>query len=474
MKLTLKISAAIILLLLISVYGYLQFRDSRSYEGQIAKNAQVVYKLNVDALMKTMAADFISNPGYYMKSKGQGGERPDFSLPANLFAYSLKTNEPGTVFSCMTLSDSTGLNAYLKRALKITDFTKFSEEVTASSTDKGRILGISADRKLTVLYNEKAIAIAFSLKKENVMKELNDILDQKNRMESSDPLMIAVKKAEGHLSWIADGFSGRLDFKDGRAEMQGNFPIAGLKIPAQPQSLVKFSDRALIKAWVNAGLSDQASKSGKAESGTFKWSGRFKEQTLKGITIQPDSLLKSYHGFAALEMGPGITQMDSLVAYEYNDDFEKVATVQLKKVTVPHFRISVAAQTKTLMEYLKAKQVLLQGHRLNKEVFPLYQVFSQNNGLIWQLSTLEDDVITLEKPKSGSSAPKAEHADFFSLTADLKGIKAQQLFPLLNTWIKPFSHLKITAAKIDERTGRVSGILKFENKNLNAFIQLIR
>lgn len=474
MKLTLKISAAILLLLLISVYGYLEFRAYRSYNGQVAKNAQVIYKLNVDALIKSMATDFISNPGYYMKSEGKGEVRPEFSLPANLFAYSLKTNEPGTIFSGLSLSDTTGLKAYLKRVLKISDFPILSEEGTAIHNKGGRIFGTSSDHKITVLYNAETIAIAFSLKKEKVLRELNDILDQKNRMEVSDPLMIAVKKAKGHLSWTANGYSGQLNFKDGRAEMEGSFPIDGLKIPDQPQPLVKFSDHALIKVWVNASLSEQTTRSGEAENKALKWSGRLKEQKVKGIVIQPDSLLESYLGFVALEMGSGITQMDSLVTYEYNDDFEKVATVQLKKVIVPHFKFSVAAQTKTLLSYLKAKQVIFQDNRLNKEIFPLYQVYSISNDHIWQLSTLEKDVITLAHLKPGSSASKAGNAIFFSLTADIKGIKNQQLFPLINTRLQAFSHLKITAAKIEDRIGRICGSLEFENKNINAFIQLIR
>lgn len=434
-------------MLLISVYGYLHFRESRSYDQQVAKDASVVYKLNVDGLLKTIAVDFISNPGYYLKTNEKGGPKPDFSLSANVFVYSLKTKAPGTFFSGLALSDTTGLNAWLKRVLKITDF---------AVQGAGKSVGTSSDRKITVLYDGKTFAIAYSFKREEVLVELNDILDKKNRMEAGTPLMIALKKAKGHLSWTTAANSGRLNFKDGLAEVDGSFPTEGLDIPDQPRSMVEFADHALIKIRVNAGL---------------KTSGLPEALSLKGISLQTDTLLKSYLGFAALEMGPAITQMDSLIAYEYNDDFEKVATVQLKKVTVPKLKLSIEARTPGLLAYLKENQVISTEDRLNKELFPLYQVFSTTKNNIWQLSTLENDPVNETEAIRNTSNAKP---DFFALTADLRGIKAQQVFPLLNNWLRPFSHLKITAAKIDSGTARLNGTLEFEEKNINAFIQMIQ
>ncbi|WP_316748457.1 hypothetical protein [Pedobacter gandavensis] len=468
MKLTLKISAAIILLLLFSVYGYLYFRESRSYHQQVAKNASVVYKLNVDGLLKTLAIDFAGNPGYYLKTNEKEGQRPDFSLPANIFVYSLETSAPGTFYSGLALSDTTGLNAWLKRMLKVRDFEGRGTEAPSeggAGQGVGRTIGTSADRKIRVAYDGKTLAIAYSFRKEAVLEELNDILDRKNRMEEAAPLMIALKKAKGHLSWTSETYTGQLNFKDGLAVIEGSFPTKGLDIPDQPQSFVKFADNALIKVWVNAGF-------------TSSWIP--KELSLKGVSLQTDSLLKSYLGFASLEMGPAITQIDSLIAYEYNDDFEKVATVQLKKQKVPKLKLSLAARTVDLLTYLEAKQVIGLGkavspdkglhadNRLNKELFPLYQVYSRTKGDIWQLSTQENDPIN----RSGSVA--RQQSDFFSAAADLKGIRATELFPLLNSWLQPFSQLKIKAGKIDSGTARLNGTLEFENKSVNAFMQLIR
>lgn len=480
MKLTLKISAAIILLLLISVYGYLQFRESSSYRQQLAKNASVVYKLNIDGLLKTIASDFIGNPGYYLKNNKNERRRPDFSFPANIFVYSLETRSPSTIFSSFTLSDTTGLNAFLKQALKIEHFVSTIEKRKENEPEAGKTVGTSADHKITVVYNGTTLAIAYSFKREAVMEELNDILAQRNRLEDQAPLMIALKKAKGHLSWTTTAYSGQVNFNDGEAEVEGSFPTEGWIIPDHPGLSVKFAENALVKIWLNAkpnlaftaksaAISEMSET--KKESGMPKVPGKpgpvtaFKEWSINGLSLSSDSLLKSYLGFASLEIGPGIPQVDSLITYEYNDDFEKVAAVQLKKVMVPHLKLSIKAKTRDLLNYLKTNQVLDIDNRLNKHLFPLYQVFSSQNDHIWQLSTLKND---LAKPVSVSNS------DFFSAEMDLKEIKAQQLFPLVNNWIKPYTHLNITAAKLDNGTAKLTGTLKFQHESINAFIQMIR
>lgn len=427
-------------MLLISVYGYLQFRESHSYEGQLAKNAGIVYKINVDGLIKTMAADFSSNPGYYLKAEEKGGQQPDFSFPANIFIYSLNTMAPSTIFTQIGLKDTVGLKRYLNRVLKISTFLKEGE----------RNIGVSADHKTTVVYEGQTLAIAYSFKREGVMEELTDILDRKNRMEDHAPLMTAVRKAKGHFSWTTLQYGGEVNFKDGRAEIDGLFPTEGLNIPDQPSCRVKFADDAFLKIWVNAGLQGILLP---------------KELPLKDVYLESDTLLKAYQGFAAVEMGPAITQIDSLIGYEYNDDFEKVATVQLKKVRVPHLKLSCSANTTELMHYLKGKQVLTETDHINKELFPLYQVFSIADQGFWQLSTLKNDQI-----KQVSVGSK----DFFAADVDLNAVKVQQQFPLINSLLVPFSHLTITASKLADQKARIRGELGFQEKNINAFIQLIK
>ncbi|SHE71553.1 hypothetical protein [Pedobacter caeni] len=445
----LKISAAIGILLLISVYGYLQFREYRSYQNRIHKDADLVFKLNLDGLFKTMSADFISNPAYYLTEskkdstdhKKEGSSSRGISLPANIFIYTLHSRSAGTYFCLLPVADSLDLKRYLQRVFKLNAFNKTAE---------GSVTGISADQKLTVMYNAEHLAMAYSFQKENVTDVLHDLLAQKNMMPDSDPKIKVLKDIKGHLSWNVSTYSGSLNFKDGLAEIDSTFPIADLGVPDQGAYRNSFAADANLKVWLNANL-----------RGIIK----HKDLNFKDFSLQSDSLLK-YWGYTALELRKNITQKDSVITYEYNDDFEKVATKTAKEVTVPHLRLSIGAGNASgLLRYLQEKNIINGSDQLNKQFFPLYQVFTSVQDDALQLSTMEKDSFSAEL----KSSPY-----FFFAEADLSSIKKQQQFPLLTSYLGPFTHLKLRATKIDVKNGHLQGQIDFQKKNINAFSQLIK
>lgn len=442
MKKILKISAAIIILLLISVYGYLQFREYRSYQNKIHKDAGLVFKINLDGIFQTMSADFISNPGYYLsEGKKEGSSPRGISLPANIFVYTLRSKSAGTYFCTLPVADSAALEPYLKRVFKLKTFLRNAN---------GTITGSSADQKLTMIYNANSLAMAYSFKKEAVMGILNDLLEQKNMMDPRAPEMVALKKATGHLSWNFNEYSGKINFKDGQALVDCTFPISDLGIPGQTGYRNSFAKDAALKVWLNAGLTAFLAH---------------QEFNFKNFNLQSDSLLKSYGAYVSLELGKNITQQEPVITYEYNDDFEKVAQTTLKATAVPHLKLSFGGNPDLMLKYLKMKNIINDTNQLNKELFPLYQVFSSRKDDGWQLSTKEGDNFQTELIRSPY---------FFYAAADFNRIKAQKQFPLLNSYLEPFTHLTLTATKLDAGKGRLQGQIGFKRKNVNSFSQLIK
>lgn len=442
MKKIFKISAAIVVLLLISVYGYLQFRAYRSYQDSIHQEANLIFKVNLDGIFESMSADFISNPAYYLKTdKGEENSRRGISLPANIFVYTLKSKSSGTYFCTLAVTDSTALRQYLKRVFKLKAFQK---------TADGNMSALSADQKLTVLYNSKRLAMAYSFKKEAVATVLKELLEKKNMMSGAEPELTALKATDGHLTWNLNDYSGSINFKDGAVEVDGTFPIADIAIPGQTGYLDNFTKNATLKVWLNAGIRKFFAH---------------QEFNFRDFHFQADSLLKSYRDYTALELGKSITQKDSVITYEYNDDFEKVAQTTLKEVAVPHIRLTFSANTADLLKYLRKQQVISTSGQLNNKLFPLYQVFSFEQNQAWQLSTLENERF------SGGFKPAPY---FFFAEADVNRLKSQQQFPLLNPYLSALSYAKFTATKIDIQKGRLQGRIDFHRKNINSFSQLIK
>lgn len=450
MKKKLVISAAVILLLLIFVYGWLQWRQYQSFQNSIHQNASLVFKINLDGIFKSVSADFLSNPRYYLKQGQHKQQKPDrgFAVPANVLIYNIRSKSPQTYFCTLSVTDTADLKFYLQTVFDIFRLEKRGD---------GSTVGTSKDPRLTVAYNSERLAIAYSYKKENVRDILDELLDGKHFLQDTATLIRKLKKERAHLAWQDGKHSGSGDFSDGALVLNGTFPIPGLLIPDQPQHRNNFAKDAALKLWFNAGFRSKADeKTGTAISGIAPLQ-------LKGFTLHPDSLLKYYHGYADLELNQFAYQQDTSIAYEFNDDFEKVAKTVIKDVQVPDARISFDVDQAPLMKYLERQQILV-GDKINKEVFPLLKVFSKNNAQVWQLSTKAD---------SQGTERKIASPYFFYASADFEKIRKHQ-YPLLNRYIHPFSDLEIKASKIDPVTAKLDLKISFLMKNINAFSQLIK
>lgn len=448
MKKVLITSAAIVLLLLIFVYGYLQFREFKSYQNRIHQEAALVFKVNLDGIFKTMSVDFISNPAYYLseETKNKRKQKPErgISLPANVFVYNLNSRSAQTYFCSLPVTDTALLKPYLKKVFKIRTF---------SAQAQGRVSGVSTDQRATILYDGENLAIAYSLKKEKVTDILNDILSGKNLLHEDAPLIALLKTQKGHISWSFNSFSGALNFKDGAAIASGTFPVGQFQLPDEVESRADFSKNAALKLWLQLGFQGHSAR---------------QLIQVKDFSVATDSLLKYYGGYLDLELGSPLVQKDTVVSYEYNDDFEKVEKISLKEVKVPHLKTTFRANTQPLFRYLKNQKIMTETAQLNKQLFPLYQVFIKSNAEAGQLSTMEQEGLQPVWTKSPY---------FFFATLNFDQLRKEQQFPLLNEYLNDYTAqlttFKVTALKKDEKTALLEMNLDFKRKDINAFTQLI-
>ncbi|MGY0035934.1 hypothetical protein [Pedobacter sp. NJ-S-72] len=151
--------------------------------------------------------------------------------------------------------------------------------------------------------------------------------------------------------------------------------MENLNVPDQsyrPDSLTKGLS---INAWLNGDLKT-----------LFK-----KDLHFKNSLLEKDTLLKYYNGYAALELGDPVNQYQPVITYEYNDEFEKVERIQQQEVKVPDITLSLKGKAPALLNYLQKQSIISPDEQLNKDLFPLYEVYSNNNTGLLQLSTSEKD-----------------------------------------------------------------------------------
>ena len=181
------------------------------------------------------------------------------------------------------------------------------------------------------------------------------------------------------------------------------------------------------------------------------------------IDIQTDSILKYYKGNLSLELGPTITQMDTTVTYEYNDDFEKVATKTPSEKQVPEITVQMSADGKEMLQYLQNASIV-ENNNINTTVFPLYQVKVETTDLGLMAST------NLNKPVVTSAIL---NKDIFRLNVDFEKIMKQNQFPMVYPYFDNVLNLNLTGKRNDSKIN-IEGQVNLNNSDILAISQFLQ
>jgi hypothetical protein len=415
MKKVLIAATSLIVLLLLAVYSLLQYRQYSSYENRIHQDASLIFKINIDEIVKKRGLSSI-------KSDSRG-----FAVPANIFIYTVNNKSANTFFCSLPVTDTAELRQYLKRTFKVDHF---------KATGQGTVWGNSSDQRLKIAYNSQSLAVSYSLEKENVNDILNQLLTEKSYLAASDPRIERMKQQDAPLIYDFKTYSGQASLTDQALLLKGSFPLEDLHVPDQSYCPGSLTKGLSINAWLNADL-----------KGLFR-----KDIHFKNYLLEKDTLLKYYKGYAAIESGDPVNQYQSVIIYEYNDEFEKIERIRQKEVKVPEITLSLKGNAPALVNYLQKQSIISPDEQLNKELFPLYEVYSNNNAGLLQLTTSEERLL----PHGQTTSPY-----FLFAAIDFNKIRKQNQFPLINSYIKYFSKLELKGTKHNAKTGKIELELMF-------------
>ena len=183
----------------------------------------------------------------------------------------------------------------------------------------------------------------------------------------------------------------------------------------------------------------------------------------KDITIESDSINSYYKGNFAIEMAKSTTQIDSVVTYEYNDDFEKVETLTASEKQVPEINIQLSGKPSKLYNYLESTSIINNG-KLNKEIFPLYQI---------KIDTTKNGLYASTNFNKSPTQLEVTNPQVFVLDVDFKKLQDQNPFPIINTYLEKLLTLKIEGNLNTEKTLNVNGKMVLKDEKINSLIQLL-
>lgn len=433
-----------VFLLVILLFAYSKYRTYKATKTMIPANAAVLLKVNSDELIKSVLLNVPLNPGYYFNSTKKRKKTKKASLldalkiPASLFFYTMKPYKESTVFGRFELADYEEFKNYINEQKSLKPVNGVDGELSWTS---------SKDKKLSICYNKKSVVVCYSLKAENVAQAMADVLNEKDFIPADQSKFSQIMDSKAHVVFGNQQFLGAIDFINGAILSELTFTTDKL-VPSEKPQHQQFNTNSFASFWMDASLKKIANE-------VF---------TFKDFKLESDSLLNYYKGYSAFEWtGVGV-EKDSVVTYEYNDDFEKEETVTVTERKIPAFNVAISADVNGLKNYLSKQNLLdtLNG-KINAKAFPLYQ-----------LSTSADDetFIAGTKTPTNFNSTATSSSDFMHLHLDLKKIKTEFPIPFISSYLNVLDVLDFNGKK--ENRILINGKVSFTNLEINSFYQLMK
>ena len=443
MRKVLKIFGAIVLFLVVFLFGFIKYRQYSANNALIPVEAETLIKINADQIIQSIAWNVPFNLNHYLKSSKRNKKRKskmDFpiTIPASVYLYTLKNYGSGTFFCRLEISDYTAFVNFINTGSGLQRFPLAGMEMQWAK---------SSDGKLTIFYNKEAVAISYSFSKTNVEEVLPEILLQKNSIEANKSIFSKEMKRKDHLIFSGDHISGILNFKSGEMNVEISW-LSNLVIPAEKPVHSAIQPHTIVQFWLNADLENFPSK----------------EIYRKDFRLNTDSLLKYYAGYMDLEWSDVIKQKDTIITYEYNDDFEKVEIKSVQENKIPSFQVSLKSDAKKLMTYLEKEDLLDTATMLiNTKAFPLFPLYVSEN---------EQELMLGTNRQKANESKKVLNDEFMYLNVNFKKLKAEYNLPFISDGIRNLDELKVTGKSLGPDAILIKGKLRFSNQKINSFYQL--
>lgn len=431
MKKFLLFTTGILLVLLLSFLGFVQYQRYAAFQAPIPRSATSVIRVNVYSIYKSLLVD-------YFRSRKKETTVPfrGISIPSDIFLYTIKGNAPTTLFCTLPIDNIQELEQSLQEK---------KGYFTSGGTKAGIAVLYSIDRRWTIAYNKDRMAIAYAFSRDQTAGTLTGILQQQNTVPVSGSNFRSIDDQEGHITFLAPGSKGRADFNKGQIDASWELPAKGYQLPSVTMPPVSRADNAL-GMWLYMDLKPFL------EHKTFR---------IGNMDVHGDSLLAAQPHGLELTISKPVIQRDSVVTYDYNDDFEKVATVSIRENQVPGIQLLCSCNNR-LSSYLERRHIIdPDSGVINRDVFPLYQLLVAGTDSSVQIGTTKETV----------TAPRMKSDAFFSLVLHVDQLLQQQDFKPLVPYLKTIQRLEATAKKAG--TSLVfKTTLTFKDRNKHSLLQV--
>lgn len=435
MKKFIKVAALVVgLLLMILLVGYfvLWIRQSNSNKQLVHPNSESFVRIKVDQIMVGMLRNALFHPGEYWKGRSDTTQRlqvweAGVAIPANLYLFSL----PEDTLTWYTVLDVTD-RAKFQRYLGLESVPEIE------STEDFRWYGTSRQGHIAAMGDDKRVMLALSLRRGDHKSRLRELLVSSSALVPIGSLDFPrLHQSDASVTYWDSKHDNScyLDLKPGEIDVRGNFSSELWRLSDTPLSRPIPKDHIL-----------NVSLSADIRAALVRHKAVFSRLHLDIESLQ--AYIGDYWEVQVLE--GSIVQQDTVVTYDYDDNFDLTEKKEIRSETVPNLRFSLKASPH-LLSYLPEKAF----YRFHKHV---------ESGIV----TLATDPAALNR--SSASTETCGGCHFF--LSFRKGSGDHLLFDYLPR-LALLDSAKIVGRRQDEahRLG-FEGKLHFENKYIHPLKQL--
>lgn len=455
LKKIVKIVVPIIILVGIVYWGYKFINNTSSLLNVLHKNADAVVKIDLHSIKETVVLDALSAPKFYydnisfsssIKDKDSTLEKGINLRPYTAILYTLK-NVENTVFSTLPIDNSIYFNTYVKEYVK-----KKKGEIQDAEGYKYAVLEKS---KVCIAWNSKNLAIAVTPNKIDLTKVttvFTDVLvDEELIVDKNNSLIQKLKSINDHIVYVKGTSVIGLNFKDGKLAVAGQLEVDKSSVFSKEITVNSIPD-ASLQMYLDYSFTDKNHK--KDFISTFKNSS-----FLQKSNLQIDSIAKYSNGFFSLAVSGKTKQQDTIITYDYDDNFNKVEKKTVQEKEAPKMYVNFGVNKNGLPAYLQAQGAIDQG------VFTALPIYN-----FYVSSTAKTSLFATTKNNPKTAIFKSVNfldvtANFSKLNKDISFPKSSLLFGLLNT-------LDVKANLVKQGVVGLEGTLSAKREDINIITQI--
>ncbi|TWP27746.1 hypothetical protein ETU09_06520 [Apibacter muscae] len=395
---------SIIILLGISLWGYLQYQKKQSHKAGIYNHAHTLVKIDTYEILKKAITNQpnILDSVTVIKKIIKAVE-----IPANIFIYNVEGKDKSTFFGSLKITDYTFFENYTEPGLERKDIDSHTK------------LFMDKDHKWAIMYNQTTAVFAYTYKEEKVIGIMQEIIHNKNIIPVEDSKFKDIINKKGLVVFYDGKNEANLNLEGTKISGTIQIETNKIKIPATIVS-PDFNKENILSFWLQADVKSFIPH---------------KIFTIDKYQINTDSLLSSFQNEIQLEITKPVIQKESIITYDFDDNFEKIEIVKTKETLTPGLSLQIKSKTNQLYQYLDKQKIIINNEEVNRKVFPLYQVYvgKSKEALVFS---------TQKKPKF---APQVPSNIIFYLKIDFDKMKKEKEYSTLSKYIQKFQNLEMKA-----------------------------